>query len=324
MSGNTVQATLPSNDAVSINLFGATVTSWTLPSGAEQLFLSSAAKLDGSKAIRGGIPIVFPVFGPPPKDHATGKLPQHGFARSVLWEFLGKNTSESVSGKKGGDGEVRLDFGLSSAMLPEDSQSKWPYHFALVYSITLGRGTLKTGLHVHNTGGEVFEFQALFHNYLKIEVRVSYVSNVVAEGGVIMFRLTIPIALQDISNISVHGLESKHFLNKITSSYDTHPPSEPLTIPSATDRVYSSLAPSSPVTVQESGKTKFSIVREGLTDCTVWNPWQEGAEGMGDFEPKDGFRSMVCVEPGAVTDWIRLEAGDAWEGQQLITARCED
>lgn len=174
VSGLTIQATLPSRDTVIINLFGATVTSWTLASGQEQLFLSSAAKLDGSKAIRGGIPIVFPAFGPPPKDHATGKLPQHGFARSVLWEFLGKNTSESKSGKKGGDEEVKLDFGLSSGMLPEDLRSKWPHDFGLVYSVTLGRGTLETGLHVQNKGTEAFEFQALFHNYLKIEVRSTY------------------------------------------------------------------------------------------------------------------------------------------------------
>lgn len=91
----------------------------------------------------------------------------------MLWEFLGKNTSESggASGKKAGaDEEVKLDFGLSSGMLPEDVRAKWPYEFGLVYSVTLGKGTLETGLHVQNKGGEAFEFQALFHNYLKIEV----------------------------------------------------------------------------------------------------------------------------------------------------------
>jgi glucose-6-phosphate 1-epimerase len=170
VSDHTVKATLPSHDTVTINLFGATVTSWTLSSGTEQLFLSTAAKLDSSKPIRGGIPIVFPVFGPPPNEHATGKLPQHGFARSVLWEFLGKNTSESGGGSRRGYEEVKLDFGLSPEMLSEEMRAKWPHEFGLVYSVTLGKGTLETGLHVQNTGGEAFEFQALFHTYLKIEV----------------------------------------------------------------------------------------------------------------------------------------------------------
>lgn len=96
--------------------------------------------------------------------------------------------------------------------------------------------------------------------------------------------------------------------------------SEPLTLTSETDRVYSSLTPSDPVTVQQSDRTRFTLRREGLTDCTVWNPWQKGAEGMGDFEPKDGWKQMVCVEPGAVSGWVRLEAGDVWEGAQVIKA----
>ena len=93
VSDLTITASLPTGDTVTINLLGATVISWTSASASslsgtqtENLFLSTAAKLAGSKAIRGGIPIVFPAFGPPPKDHATGRLPQHGFARSSLWE----------------------------------------------------------------------------------------------------------------------------------------------------------------------------------------------------------------------------------------------
>ena len=75
-----------------ILLFGATITSWKasdrgqLGSPAERLFLSSKAALDGSKAVRGGIPVVFPCFGPPEHpDHS--KLPQHGFARNEIWTF---------------------------------------------------------------------------------------------------------------------------------------------------------------------------------------------------------------------------------------------
>lgn len=57
----TVDAKLPSGESVTVHLFGATVISWKLANGAEQLFVSSKAILDGSKAIRGGIPVVFPV-----------------------------------------------------------------------------------------------------------------------------------------------------------------------------------------------------------------------------------------------------------------------
>lgn len=58
---NKIEATLPTGESVTVHLFGATVTSWKFANGQEQLFVSEKAHLDGSKPIRGGIPIVFPV-----------------------------------------------------------------------------------------------------------------------------------------------------------------------------------------------------------------------------------------------------------------------
>ena len=57
-----VIATLPSGDRVEVLLFGATVISWRSgKNGEENLFVSEKASLDGGKAVRGGIPVVFPV-----------------------------------------------------------------------------------------------------------------------------------------------------------------------------------------------------------------------------------------------------------------------
>lgn len=61
-----VTATLPTGESVSVLLYGATVVSWKDKNGDEKLWLSEAAKLDGSKPVRGGIPLVFPVCYPPP------------------------------------------------------------------------------------------------------------------------------------------------------------------------------------------------------------------------------------------------------------------
>lgn len=58
---NTVEATLPTGESVIVHLYGATVTSWKLANGQEQLFMSEESHMDGSKPIRGGIPVVFPV-----------------------------------------------------------------------------------------------------------------------------------------------------------------------------------------------------------------------------------------------------------------------
>ena len=168
LNNNIVSASLPSGDSVQVYLYGATVTSWKTADGTERLFLSKAAILDGSKPIRGGIPLVFPVFGPPPKDHSTSSLAQHGFARNNNWEFLGKSTSESISTKS--DDNVKLDFGLSTSMLDEATQKKWPYEFGLVYSVTLSKSKLEVQLHVQNKGDKAFDFQCLFHSYFTVKV----------------------------------------------------------------------------------------------------------------------------------------------------------
>lgn len=72
-------------------LYGATIISWKSgtkndPVVTERLFLSSTALLDGSKPVRGGIPVVFPCFGPPVHPQHV-KLSQHGFARNEVWKW---------------------------------------------------------------------------------------------------------------------------------------------------------------------------------------------------------------------------------------------
>lgn len=56
-----ITASLPTGESVDIMLYGATVISWKNTDGSENLWLSEKATLDGSKAVRGGIPVVFPV-----------------------------------------------------------------------------------------------------------------------------------------------------------------------------------------------------------------------------------------------------------------------
>jgi len=56
-----VTAILPTGESVEVMLYGATVTSWKDAQGDEKLWVSEGAVLDGTKAIRGGVPVVFPV-----------------------------------------------------------------------------------------------------------------------------------------------------------------------------------------------------------------------------------------------------------------------
>ncbi|KAF2136234.1 uncharacterized protein K452DRAFT_362669 [Aplosporella prunicola CBS 121167] len=285
-----VTARLPTGESVEVLLYGATVISWKNADGSENLWLSEKAALDGSKPVRGGIPVVFPVFGPPPADHATSALPQHGFARNSRWEFLGKSTSESGSSKTASDDCVKLDFGLYSASLAPEARKAWPSDFGLVYSVTLGRDGLQTVMNVRNEGQEAFEFQVLLHSYLRVE---------------------------DITRASVTGLLGVSYTDKVLNASMHTQGDANLTITGETDRVYAAI-PQSTTTVLAGDKPRFDVVRDNLPDTVVWNPWKEKAAAMGDFAPDDGYKHMLCVEAGSVKGWATLEAGDTWEGGQTI------
>ncbi|MCJ1314306.1 hypothetical protein MMC25_007986 [Agyrium rufum] len=289
-----VIATLPSGDRAEILLYGATIISWRGGNGKENLFLSEKAVLDGSKPVRGGVPLVFPVFGPPPPNHATSSLPQHGFARNTKWEYLGKTSSESSSTSSSGDSSVKLDFGLSDPMLDAKTKAAWDHKFNVTYSITLSPGQLGTSMLVRNTAETAWEFKVLFHTYFKIN---------------------------DITKTQVTGLESTPYIDKVAPSAGATKGAaqSAISFSSETDRVYAK-TDGSTNRIEENGEATLEIVRDGLGDVVVWNPWSEKAAGMSDFAPKDGWKEMICVEAGSVSGWIALESGDTWEGGQTMRA----
>jgi glucose-6-phosphate 1-epimerase len=249
------------------------------------------------------------VFGTAPDHEATSKLPQHGFARNSRWEFLGKSTSESSSSS------VKLDFGLSSENLDDTARQLWPYKFGLLYSVTLSPENLSTALVITNEGDVPFEFQTLLHTYFRIKVlRYSLFHS--------FPRLRVTNAnasLQDISSVQVTGLEDSPFHDKVDGVKGKTQSSDPIAFSGETDRVYTPVkGPGHPVVISDGGAAKFRIVRDNLDDVVVWNPWTDKAAGMADFQPKDGWKNMVCAEAGAVSSWHQLEKGDAFEGAQTI------
>lgn len=138
------------NSAI-VHLFGATLLSWKCK-GKENLFLSSKAKFDKKKAIRGGVPLVFPNFGP-------WKLgPQHGFARIKPW-------SVAVPPTKGGEGNIMAVLSLED---DEETRAMWNYRFRLVYTLELKEDSLVSTFVVHNTDTKSLGFTCLLHTYFRV------------------------------------------------------------------------------------------------------------------------------------------------------------
>lgn len=133
-----------------VNLFGATLTSWK-NRGEEILFCSEKAVFDGKKAIRGGIPVIFPNFG------AWELGPQHGFARIKQWQLKVLENS---------DGSQVPTFILED---DEETRNMWNKRFKLEYVVEIGTDTLTTTLTVHNTDSKSFSFTTLLHTYFRVQ-----------------------------------------------------------------------------------------------------------------------------------------------------------
>eukprot|EP01104_Vermistella_antarctica_P012027 TRINITY_DN3412_c2_g5_i1.p1 TRINITY_DN3412_c2_g5~~TRINITY_DN3412_c2_g5_i1.p1 ORF type:complete len:321 (+),score=65.07 TRINITY_DN3412_c2_g5_i1:22-963(+) len=129
-----------------IHLHGAHVTSY-VRQGKELFFLSKSAVFRDDKGIRGGIPVIFPQFGP-------GVLPQHGFARTAKWHI----TSTS---RLAGNG-VRVVLSLTDS---PSTRAMWDYAFAIDLVVTLTGDSLETELKAKNTGTRDFSFTTALHTY---------------------------------------------------------------------------------------------------------------------------------------------------------------
>src|ERR1700732_1422506 len=65
-------------------LQGAQVTQWQPEGQRPVIFTSPNSAYAPGKAIRGGVPVIVPWFGPHPTDP---KAPQHGFVRTAEWQL---------------------------------------------------------------------------------------------------------------------------------------------------------------------------------------------------------------------------------------------
>ena len=145
----------PDGARVAVTLHGAHVLEWTAPGSSNNiLFVSKESIFDGQKAIRGGIPLVFPQFGDG-LDGPTG-LPSHGFARISKWAFVGGGLDElSFAAAPFGGGTVFAEFALTSDDVHDPVHSSpWlngAIAFRLLLRVELAPSSLSTSLTIANT-----------------------------------------------------------------------------------------------------------------------------------------------------------------------------
>jgi len=132
-----------------VYLHGAHVAAWK-PAGMEEvLWMSAKSAFEPAKAIRGGVPVCFPWFGPK-KDAAV-----HGFARVAVWEL------ESIRHAAAG---VTVALLLRSN---EVTRGMWPGDFSLRHRVTFG-AQLEMALELTNTGGAALTAEEALHTYFAV------------------------------------------------------------------------------------------------------------------------------------------------------------
>lgn len=277
-----LEVTTPSMTAA-VTLAGAHLLEWT-PRGEEPvLFLSKRTEMRAGKAIRGGVPVIWPWFGPRseavlPAPEGAPKSPSHGFARTAMWRLQFAAVMAD---------EVHLTFGLGP---DAESRAAGFDGFRLVYQMILGR-ELTLRLTVANDGPDVLRFEEALHSYF---------------------------AVAEIEGVRLLGTEGTEYLDKPDGMRRKRQAEAPLEFREVTDRVY--LATEAACRVEDAaGGRVVEVAKRGSRNTVVWNPWAELTAGLADMEP-EGWHGMLCVETANVGEAaVSLAAGETHMMEARVT-----
>ena len=123
-----IRITAPDGASAVVTLYGGHLVSWHGADGGERMFLSTRSALDGSRAIRGGVPVIFPQFA------ERGDGMRHGFARVSSWRLEGHGIEGDAAW---------AEFGLTDADLAPATAAAWPHRFALALRVSVRANQLE-------------------------------------------------------------------------------------------------------------------------------------------------------------------------------------
>ena len=118
------------------------------------------------------------------------------------------------------------------------------------------------------------------------------------------------------SQLSIPAVTGLTYLDKL-QNYMPQFQSPAISINAEVDRVYQ--APPETIDLLDSGKGINTSIRSwGNNNLVIWNPGQQKALLMADFDD-DGYEQMICIEPAnALEQSISLQPGECHRLGQLI------
>jgi glucose-6-phosphate 1-epimerase len=252
-------------------LQGAHLTQWQ-PTGHEPvLFLSARSAFEAGKAIRGGVPLIFPWFGPRTANACSDRTdgPSHGFARTQEWTL-------AFAALAGDDLHLTLTLG------PTDVSRQYGFDsFQVACNLVLG-AELRIQLSVGNQGTQPLCFEEALHTYLHVG---------------------------DAQQVSLIGLSDTDYIDKTDGFQRKRQKVTPLVLTGETDRPY--LNTQTPVNLDDPVfKRRLTVDKSNSKSTVIWNPWETLSGKLADMEPT-GWLAMTCIETANVGEnLITLKPGE--------------
>lgn len=273
---------LPTCDA-EVYLQGAHLTDWQPAGMGPVFFLSAQSAFAPGKAIRGGVPICFPWFGPDQQGRAGGKPgPSHGFARTAEWRVA--FAALQPAQREEAEATLNLTLTLEPSAL---SRSLGYDHFRVAYEMVFGGRTLTLRLSVANLGTAAICVEEALHSYF---------------------------AVSDVREAGIEGLGGARFLDKTDGMQEKTAATGSAPLSAWTDRIYP--ANTSAVSIHD-GSAKASrgrtivVSKQNSATTVLWNPWAEATRTMTDLGETE-WPGFVCVETAnAGSDALSLGPGHA-------------
>lgn len=132
-----------------VSLYGGQVLSFVPHGGSDVLWLSPLARLGTGKAVRGGVPVCWPWFGPHPADRS---LPAHGLVRTREWRI---------------DEVTARDDGATFLRLVPDVDAPAGLTVGVALELVMGK-RLELALITHNGGEQPVMLTEALHTYVAV------------------------------------------------------------------------------------------------------------------------------------------------------------
>jgi glucose-6-phosphate 1-epimerase len=217
----------------------------------------------------------------------------------LCWPWFGANT-ENPDRPQHGYARTS-EFGVVSTLANEQASS-------IVVSLDPAQAPFTDW---HNKVG--LEFEIRLSDALWMEMRSHNLSD---------SPLTLSNALHSYfsiskrSQVSIPAVTRLTYLDKL-QNYLAQQQSSAISINGEVDRVYQ--APPEAIELLDSGKGINTSIRSwGNNNLVIWNPGQQNAQSLADFDD-DGYERMICIEPAnALEQSITLQPGECHRLGQLI------